>query len=70
MKLSKNEARHIAAFRRSMAAPIIESAITRELALHRAENESNVSTEITTARVVTDKAILDLLFRAPLEGLK
>lgn len=70
MKLSKDEARHFAAFRRSLAAPAVKAAITRALDQHRAENESKVSTEITAARVATDKAMLDLLFHAPLEGIK
>jgi hypothetical protein len=68
MKLNKQEARDVAAFRRSTAAVAVRKALTLALEEHRLANEADVSSAITAARVQTDKAVLELLFDSPLQG--
>lgn len=67
MNLSKQEARDVAAFRRSNAAPVLRKALEKALEAHRLSNEADVATAITAARVQTDKAVLELLFDSTLQ---
>jgi hypothetical protein len=68
MKLTKQEARDVAAFRRSHVAATVRKVLVQSLEAHRLQNEAGVSTAITAARVQSDKALLEVLFDSELQG--